>query len=199
MGQTRRSRYWVLLATSLVLGAAVYLVVRNARDRADVAPPASNFHASSDAHSARVALGSALPARGPRLAPWLIGSTSSSDQESDDASSSPAALAEAARKERALMAKTWGMSEEQHRRFDAAVTAEPHVRRRAVHERFSRGELDQERFQKELEEADAQDSAELRAILGPHYTEYTLTYGHWAESGLDHRPFEPPIEMPAQR
>ena len=139
MGQTRGSRYWILFVVSLALGATVCLVGRNARDKADVAPAAGDFHASSDAHSARVALGSAFPARGPRLAPWLVGSTSSSDQESDDASSGSEALAEAARQERALMAKTWGMSEDQLQRFEAAVTAEPHVRRRAVHERFFQG------------------------------------------------------------
>jgi len=49
---------------------------------------------------------------------------------------------------------------------------------------------------KELAAADERDSAELRAILGSHYQEYTLMRGHFAEANLDHEPFVPPTPGP---
>lgn len=97
-----------------------------------------------------------------------------------------------AREERALMAKTWGFTEDQLQRFEAAATA-PRWERRAVYELYLSGELPIEQFYKELEAADARDSKKLRDILGPHYLEYTLARGHFAEAGLDKKPFEPPV------
>jgi hypothetical protein len=97
-----------------------------------------------------------------------------------------------ARQERALMAKTWGLSAEEHRRFEAAATA-PTWERRAVYEVYLAGELPSEEFHKELQAADARDSKPLREVLGSHYEEYTLMRGHFAEAGLDHKPFEPPV------
>ncbi len=94
------------------------------------------------------------------------------------------------------MAKTWNMSDEQYQAFEAAATAVPHWERRAVYERFLRGEIDREQLNKELPEADARDSKQLREALGTHYQEYELMRGHFAEAGLDHKPFEPPTSDP---
>ena len=90
------------------------------------------------------------------------------------------------------MAETWGMSNEQYHAFEAAATAVPHLERKAVYERFFKGEIDREEFNKELPEADAHDNKQLRDVLGTHYHEYQLMRGHFAEAGLDHKPFEPP-------
>ena len=94
------------------------------------------------------------------------------------------------------MAKTWGMIDEQYQAFEAAATAVPHLERKALYERFLRGEIDRGKFSKELPEADARDSKQLREVLGTHYQEYELMRGHFAEAGLDHKAFEPPTNDP---
>lgn len=189
MGRGRWPLYSVLLVALLMLLGAGYLR-RDSRGGVDVTT------ASKDSDSSPVrSSGSGLPVRGPRLAPGMS-NPSSPPKELDDSSGggklSRAERAEAARQERALMAKTWGMSEDQDQAFEAAATAVPHLERKAVYEQFLRGEIDREKLKKELPAADARDSKELREVLGAHYQEYELMHGHFAEAGLDHKPFEPP-------
>ena len=90
------------------------------------------------------------------------------------------------------MSKTWKFTEEQHQKFEAAAT-QPQWDRKAVYDRLLNGDLPRQSFEKELAEADARDSQNLRDVLGSHYQEYVLMHGHFAEAGLDHKPFEPPV------
>jgi hypothetical protein len=119
------------------------------------------------------------------------------DQHTTDAGLGKSAREEVARQERTLMAETWGMSDEQYQKFEAAATAVP-LERKGVYERYFRGEIAHENLERELGQADARDSMGLREILGKHYQEYTLMRGHFAEAGLDHKPFEPPVILDPQ-
>lgn len=201
MGRGRRLLCSILLVVCLLLIGASHLVGRNSRKEADVRTAASEPRSSSltSLDNPFSSPGSAFSARGPRLAPGMINPSSSpkeSDQKSGEAELTRSAREEGARQERALMAKTWGMSDEQYQAFEAASTAAPHLERRAAYDRFFRGEIDREKFDKELREADTLDTKPLREVLGTHYQEYELMRGHFAEAGLDHKPFEPPIETP---
>jgi hypothetical protein len=198
------STYLVSFAL-LVLLAAGY-AWHNSRDEADAMSLSSSIDDSSPQS------GSAsrrIPASGPRLALPLVGlppvaperesATGGRRVVPEEGARQGGGLAAgiaAAREERILMARTWGMSEEQYRKFEAAATSEPHLRRKVVYERFFRGDLDRESFDEELEKADARDNEELRELLGQHYFEYTLMRGHFAEAGLDQKPFEPPTYDP---
>ena len=102
-----------------------------------------------------------------------------------------AALDDAAQGERALMAEVWNLDEDQRRKFEEAVS-KPNLERVAVYEHLRAGTLSQADFPTALAAADQRDSAELRAVLGSHYQEYTLMRGHFAEAGLDRQPFVPP-------
>jgi hypothetical protein len=186
-------RPMISLPALLLLLAAAYLVhhFRGEADAITLSP--SNEDSSSSSVNSLSA--SVVPVRGPRLAmPTMNPSPlpQKQDQHITDAGLSRSAREEAARKERSLMAKTWGMSDEQYQKFEAAATAVP-LERKAVYERHFKGELASENLEKELEQADAHDSKQLREILGQHYQEYTLMRGHFAEAGLDHEPFVPPV------
>jgi len=104
----------------------------------------------------------------------------------------------AAKRERALMARTWNLTEEQYQRFEVAATTPP-WERKAAYEMFLQGGLPEDEFLATLREADSHDSQTLRDVLGKHYDEYTLMRGHFAEAKLDVVPFEPPILEPLPR
>lgn len=90
------------------------------------------------------------------------------------------------------MAKTWKLTPDQYEKFEAAATS-PHSERGALFESIAAGAITHEEFEQELAKVDARDAEQLREAIGSHYQEYTLMRGHFAEAGLDHKPFEPPV------
>ena len=58
------------------------------------------------------------------------------------------------------------------------------------------GAMPRKEFEQELAEVEARDAEQLREAIGRHYQEYTLMRGHFAEAGLDQKPFEPPVYEP---
>jgi hypothetical protein len=126
----------------------------------------------------------------PRLA---AGIGFDSGHNSDNATSRRAAREAFLKKERMLMAQTWGFSDEQWEKFEHASVRNGRQERRAVFEQMLRGEFPREELDKRLVEADAKDSQELREVLGSHLQEYEMMQGHFEEAGLLDRPFEPPV------
>ena len=99
---------------------------------------------------------------------------------------------EAAREERLLMAKTWKLTPEQYEKFEAAATS-PHSERGALFASMAAGAITRDELEQELAKVEARDAEQLREAIGPHYQEYTLMRGHFAEAELDQKPFQPPV------
>jgi hypothetical protein len=94
--------------------------------------------------------------------------------------------------ERRIMAKTWGLTQEQALEFELASDA-PRQERQALFDRYIRGEVAHEDMPKEFKAADERANRRLRDVLGPaRLLEYQLMRGHFVEAGLDHKPFVPP-------
>ena len=94
------------------------------------------------------------------------------------------------------MAKTWKLTPDQYEKFEAAATS-PHSERGALFESMAAGAITRDEFEQELAKVEARDAVQLREAIGSHYQEYTLMRRHFAEAGLDQKPFEPPVYEPA--
>jgi hypothetical protein len=100
---------------------------------------------------------------------------------------------EARAKERAIMAKTWGLSKYQALRFDWASNVALEERMLVV-ERYNRGEISSEQMFAELPAANKKGDDSLREAIGEErFEEYKAMEGHFAEAGLEHKAFEPAV------
>jgi hypothetical protein len=188
----RRTRRYLTSFVVLLAAAGAIFLGRRHRGETEVAARSPAPDDVASAPPVRSPAGERRTASPPPIPPPIAPDPYVSEGPAADEDPRRAEREEKARQERALMAKTWGLSAEEHRRFEAAATA-PTWERRAVYEVHLAGELSAEQFQKELEAADARDSKALREVLGSRYEEYTLMRGHFAEAGLDRKPFEPPV------
>jgi hypothetical protein len=95
--------------------------------------------------------------------------------------------------ERAIMATTWGLSDEQTRQFEIASDA-PRQERADVFKRFTRGEIAREDLGKEMDAAEERGNQRLRGVLGEaKFLEYQTMRGHFVTAGLEYTDFEAPV------
>lgn len=186
---TTRAR---LLSLFLVLGTIAICVLglrlrsQRARLLVEATPEVTRF--AEDSTSTVPVEGSLATREGPKLAtsmmaaadPMRYGDRWSKRQE-------------ARAKERAVMAKTWGLSKYQALRFDLASNVALQERMLVV-ERHNRGEISSDEMFAELPAANKKGDDSLRDALGEErFLEYKTMEGHFVEAGLDHKAFEPPV------
>jgi len=94
------------------------------------------------------------------------------------------------------MAKTWGLSAEKEADFEIGVR-DGLRDRQAVFDRLTRGEIAAADVGAQLDAAEERARKQLLDVLGPdRLLEYQLMHGHFAEAGLEHKPFVAPTPVP---
>jgi len=195
----RRLAPLVLPLLGTLAGAVLYLQLRKSND--GLAPQATEPESSQSTVHPPIPVVEGAPTQSPRLALALLNSSLNAGAlAAAGEKESSANRAETDRffaEERRIMAKTWGLTEEQSADFEISIYDVTQERQGAF-DRVTRDRLTPMELAARLRAADERASQRLLDALGPeHLLEYQLMNGHFVEAGLDHKQFVPPTVDPA--